>query len=121
MVTQKFERSELHQGNSLTIQEVADWANVSTKTVYRWISDSRIAAIRIGNRTYRVSEKAIIDYLSKAQKIKFSREGGLRILLTLWSKLGINDQSLLGFANHRLGSLRQARPRKPFQGTEFAD
>ena len=49
--------------NLLTIQEVADWAKVSTKTIYRWISDNNIPAIRLGNRTYRILEKAIIDYL----------------------------------------------------------
>jgi excisionase family DNA binding protein len=63
IVTQKFETSELHQINLLTIQEVADWAKVSTKTVYRWISDNKIPAIRPGNRTYRIPEKAIIAYL----------------------------------------------------------
>jgi excisionase family DNA binding protein len=65
MVTQKFQTSELHQINLLTIQEVADWAKVSTKTVYRWISDNKIPAIRLGNRTYRIPEKAIINYLRK--------------------------------------------------------
>jgi hypothetical protein len=79
-------------------------------TVYQWISDNKIVAIQIGNRTYHISEKAIIDYLSRTQKVQFSREGGLIILLTLWWKLGINDQCLLMFANHRLGSLRRARP-----------
>jgi excisionase family DNA binding protein len=49
--------------NLLTIQEVADWAKVSTKTIYRWISDNKIPDIRLGNRTYRIPEKAIIDYL----------------------------------------------------------
>jgi excisionase family DNA binding protein len=63
MVTQEFQTSELHQINLLTIQEVADWAKVSTKTVYRWISDNKIPAIRLGNRTYRIPEKAIIDFL----------------------------------------------------------
>lgn len=57
MVTKKFQTSELQQINLLTIQEVADWAKVSTKTIYRWISD------RLGNRTYRIPEEAIIDYL----------------------------------------------------------
>lgn len=37
MVTEKFQTSELHQISLLTIQEVADWAKVSTKTIYRWI------------------------------------------------------------------------------------
>jgi excisionase family DNA binding protein len=63
MVTQKFETSELRQINLLTIQEVADWAKVSTKTVYRWIAANKIPANRLGNRTYRIPEKAIIDYL----------------------------------------------------------
>ena len=61
MVTEKFQTSELHQINLLTIQEVADWAKVSTKTVYRWIADNKIPAIRLGNRTYHIPEKAIID------------------------------------------------------------
>jgi excisionase family DNA binding protein len=63
MVTKKFQTSELHQINLLTIQDVADWAKVSTKTVYRWIADNKIPAIRLGNRTYRSPEKAIIEYL----------------------------------------------------------
>ncbi|HEX9091603.1 MAG TPA: helix-turn-helix domain-containing protein [Anaerolineales bacterium] len=65
MVTKKFQTSELHQINLLTIQEVADWAKVSTKTVYRWISDNKIPAILLANRTYRIPEKAIIDYLKR--------------------------------------------------------
>jgi excisionase family DNA binding protein len=65
MVNGKFQTSELHQINLLTIQEVAEWAKVSTKTVYRWISDNKIPAIRLGNRTYRIPEKAIIDYLKQ--------------------------------------------------------
>lgn len=59
MVTQKFQTSELQQMNLLTIQEVADLAKVSAKTIYRWISDNKIPAIRLGTRTYRIPEKAI--------------------------------------------------------------
>ncbi len=65
MVTRKLETSGLYQINLLTIQEVAEWAKVSTKTVYRWISDSKILAIRLGNRTYRIPERAIIEYLKQ--------------------------------------------------------
>ena len=65
MVTPKFQTSELQQISLLTVQEVADWAKVSTKTVYRWIADNKIPALRLGNRTYRIPEKAIIDYLKK--------------------------------------------------------
>jgi excisionase family DNA binding protein len=65
MVTQKFQTSELHLINLLSIQEVTEWAKVSTKTVYRWNSDNKIPTIRLGNRTYRIPEIAIIDYLRK--------------------------------------------------------
>ena len=46
--------SELTDNKLLTIQEVAEWAKVSTKTVYRWISDNKMTGIRLGNRTYRI-------------------------------------------------------------------
>jgi excisionase family DNA binding protein len=65
MATKNFQTSELQHMTLLTIQEVADWAKVSTKTIYRWISDNKIPAIQLGNRTYRIPEKAIIDYLRK--------------------------------------------------------
>jgi excisionase family DNA binding protein len=65
MVTQKFQTSELHQINLQTLQEVADWAKVSTKTMYRWISDKQISAIRLGNQTYCIPEKASIAYLKQ--------------------------------------------------------
>jgi predicted DNA-binding transcriptional regulator AlpA len=48
MVTQKFQTSELHQINLQTLQEVADWAKVSTKTVYRLISDKQIPQFGLG-------------------------------------------------------------------------
>jgi excisionase family DNA binding protein len=65
MVTQKFQRSELHQIKLLTIQEDADWAKVRAKTLYRWIAGNTIPAIRLGNRTHRIPEKAIIEYLRR--------------------------------------------------------
>jgi hypothetical protein len=39
------------------IQAVTGWANVSTKTIYRWISNIKIPALRLGNRAYRIPEK----------------------------------------------------------------
>jgi len=65
MATEKFQTREPNQINLLTIQEVADWAKVSTKTVYPRTAENKIPAIRLGNRTYRIPEKAIIDYLKK--------------------------------------------------------
>lgn len=57
--------SELSDIKLLTIQEVVEWAKVNTKTVYLWISDNKISAIRLGNRTYRTPEKVIIAYLKQ--------------------------------------------------------
>lgn len=65
MVTQSLQNSELSQINLLTIQEVASWAKVSTKTVYCWIADNKLSGVRLGTRTYRIPEKAIIDYLKQ--------------------------------------------------------
>ncbi len=47
----------------LTVSEVAEWAKVSTKTVYRWIEDGRLEAIRLGKHTYRVPLPALERYL----------------------------------------------------------
>jgi excisionase family DNA binding protein len=63
MLTRKMQDSQISQVRLLTVQEVAEWAKVSTKTVYRWISDKKIPAIRFGSRTYRISEKDLINYL----------------------------------------------------------
>ena len=67
MLTQKLQGSQISQVKLLTVQEVADWAKVSTKTVYRWIADNKIPAIRFGSRTYRISEKDLIDYLENSR------------------------------------------------------
>jgi excisionase family DNA binding protein len=47
----------------LTVAQVAKWARVSTKTVYRWIQAGKIPAIRFGERTYRIPTRAVIEYL----------------------------------------------------------
>jgi excisionase family DNA binding protein len=49
----------------LTVPQVANWAQVSTKTVYRWIKDGEIEAFRLGSRTYRIPAKAVEGLLEK--------------------------------------------------------
>ena len=51
--------------NLLTVLEVAEWARVHPKTVYRWIKDGRLEAIQFGPRTFRVPEDAIGKFLNK--------------------------------------------------------
>ena len=50
----------------LTVPEVAQWAKVSPKTIYRWINSGEIAAIRFGIRTYRIPAKAVIEKLKQS-------------------------------------------------------
>lgn len=51
--------------NLLTVLEVAEWARVHPKTVYRWIRDGKLEAIQFGPRTFRVPEDAIGKFLQK--------------------------------------------------------
>ena len=49
----------------LTIAQVAAWAKVSTKTIYRWIDTGKIPVVKFGNRTFRIPARAVIDQLKK--------------------------------------------------------
>jgi excisionase family DNA binding protein len=49
----------------LTVAEVAALMRVSKMTVYRLLERGEIASVRVG-RSFRVPEKAVNDYLSKA-------------------------------------------------------
>ena len=53
------------QAKLLTVPEVANWAKVSTKTVYRWIAEEKIEAIRFGSRTYRIPEQSVAKMLTE--------------------------------------------------------
>ena len=50
----------------LTIQQVATWARVSTKSIYRWIEAGKIPVVKIGARTYRIPARAVIAQLKAA-------------------------------------------------------
>lgn len=49
----------------LTIAEVAAWARVHRKTVYRWVRDGKLPAIQFGGRTVRVPEAAVAEFLTQ--------------------------------------------------------
>ncbi len=49
----------------LTVAEVAEWAHVHPKTVYRWIQEGKLDTIQFGPRLYRVPEDAISKFLKK--------------------------------------------------------
>jgi excisionase family DNA binding protein len=50
----------------LTIPQVAKWARVSTKTIYRWIEAGKIPVVKFGERTYRIPAGAVIEQLKRA-------------------------------------------------------
>ncbi len=50
----------------LTIPQVAEWARVSTKTIYRWIDAGKIPVVKFGERTYRIPAGAVIEQLREA-------------------------------------------------------
>jgi len=67
----------LHMGGELyTVSEAAEYLKLSTKTVLRLISDKKILASKVSNRSWRIKESDIDDYLKsnsngkKGAKIK---------------------------------------------------
>jgi excisionase family DNA binding protein len=53
--------------NLLTVPEVAEWARVHPKTVYRWIKEGRLEAIQFGPRTFRIPEDAVRLFLRQVE------------------------------------------------------
>lgn len=53
------------QGQFLTVAEVAALMRVSKMTVYRLVHAGELPAVRVG-KSFRVSEKAVHDYLEGA-------------------------------------------------------
>ncbi len=53
--------------NLLTVPEVAKWARVHPKTIYRWIKEGKLEAIQFGPRTFRVPEDAISQFLNQVE------------------------------------------------------
>lgn len=47
----------------LTVPEIALWARVHPKTVYRWIKAGQLDAIQFGSRTYRVPEPVVVRFM----------------------------------------------------------
>ena len=61
--TKRSDQDLLFEIELLTVQQVADWAKVSPKSVYRWIEAGKIPVVKFGERTYRIPAKAVIAQL----------------------------------------------------------
>ena len=62
----------------LTVQEAADACRVSLRTMFRWLKEGRLPAVRVGNVT-RIRlvdlEEFIASHLSEVPKGNIVREG----------------------------------------------
>ena len=50
-----------------TVKEVAEMLRVSQGTIYSDIRTGRLAALRFGRKTYRITEDGLQDYLAAAE------------------------------------------------------
>ena len=51
-----------------TINETCDILKVTRKTIYTWINENKLQAVRVGSR-YRISESAIEDFVTNGCKL----------------------------------------------------
>lgn len=57
----------------LTVDEAADVLGVSKRTVYRWVEDGRLNAMRLSRRVLRISARDIGDALREGRVVQTSR------------------------------------------------
>ena len=63
----KKQKQKLRATSLLTPQEVAEHLRLKRSTVWRYIREGKIKAIRLNKRTYRVFEKDLNRFLRKCQ------------------------------------------------------
>jgi excisionase family DNA binding protein len=52
---------------ALTVYETADRLSVSPRTIWMWIAEGRLAALRLGPRTTRIPVEALDEFLRKCR------------------------------------------------------
>ena len=53
---------------TLTVHEVAARLSVSARTVWAWIAAGRLQAIKLGERTTRIPENAVTEFLRACEE-----------------------------------------------------
>ena len=56
---------EDNKGQFYSVKQVAERLNVSTRTVHRWIDDSRLPATKLGHNILRISQEDLDEFLDK--------------------------------------------------------
>ena len=49
----------------MTIQEVADLLNVTYHTVFKWIQNGELHAVRVGRKVWRVPKPSYLEFLKE--------------------------------------------------------
>lgn len=65
------------------VPEVAAMVDVSSDTVYRWISEGRLKAVKFGPKTVRITAQAIEDMATAYHPADRLREMGVNISPTV--------------------------------------
>ena len=58
----------------LTMEQVAKRLGVSLKTVYRWIDSGALPVSQLGQRTYRIFERDLVNFIYSHRITKKSRK-----------------------------------------------
>lgn len=51
-----------------TLQEVADILHLTRRTIYSYVKDKKIKAVKVGAKHYRVSEEELNSYINNGIK-----------------------------------------------------
>ena len=53
---------------TLTVHQVAERLNVSARTVWAWIAAGKMHAIKLGERTTRIPERSVTEFLRACEQ-----------------------------------------------------
>ncbi|PJW20225.1 excisionase [Geobacillus thermodenitrificans] len=57
-------------GKLFTAEQIAEQLNVSSRTVYNWINQGKLKAMRLGNSTLRISERELNNFILQSMNMK---------------------------------------------------
>lgn len=73
--------------NLLTVSEVADYLRTTTTTIYRWLKEGKLSAIKIG-KEWRIDETSLNSFLSQ-------QKNRMDISVPIWSEFNPNEHLMV--------------------------
>lgn len=49
-------------GDWITVAELAKWLHVGKSSIYRWIEEKKLVALKVDN-LHRIQERSVVDFL----------------------------------------------------------